>query len=190
VADPFFYRAVTVSTSETGKEKTFRNLNTGILCRIPQLPEPVLALEISPAKYQYVQIRIQNQDNPELSIRKVELVWLRHSLYFFPLEGKTYTLYYGNQEAELPRYETTNLIRQGREQLLTGTLWKGEVISENQNYEPGVSQQEKAKLQQALLVGLVILLTGVLGFWIISMVRKVGVGEKPADETAPDQDET
>jgi hypothetical protein len=61
-------------------------------------------------------IVIRDQDNPPLDIAAVTGIGNGYSLLFLPLQGKTYSLRYGMEKAELPRYDTApiqELLRRG-----------------------------------------------------------------------------
>ena len=99
-------------SGEYGKTRTvdtaWEYLGSAVLYRNAQ-DQNSLALPV-PAKFRYVQIRIQDGDSPPLEVSGVTGYAVPAYLVFEPAGQSRFELYTGNAEAPVPRYQTAQIL--------------------------------------------------------------------------------
>lgn len=141
VTDDDFFRRVSVSGRSREKrtrkvdivvvptEKTYDepwyHINTGVLYRYTSggTKEETLKLDLKGATYRYLQVRIDNGDDPPLHFDGAGVTRLIHYVAFQPRKGKSYTLLFASQRAPRPDYDLPHYIdRLRREGVTRATL--------------------------------------------------------------------
>ncbi len=177
IANPYFYRAVMLYASETGKEDSYTLIARQQLYRFPlsarrQESRNTIEKRVSKPFYKIV---IQNRSNPPLEIRKVTLSWIRKDLYFMALSNsESYSLCFGNSaltppDYDLQRFVTTVSVRQ--QQYRPGAMGQ---VRENAGFVPAPPGEKKAKMERKILSSVVVLLVIGMGFWLYSLMKKAG----------------
>lgn len=58
----------------------------------------------------YLRVTIENEDNPPLSVREMEVSGIARKIVFQASPGKSYKIYYGNADARKPSYELAHIL--------------------------------------------------------------------------------
>jgi hypothetical protein len=185
VANPAYFRTVTVYASDTGAENSYRWLKSGRIHAFPGAgrDETQNRLELSAGVTPFYKIVIQNGDNPPLEVRAVTLEWVRRDLYFVtPAAGGGAMLCVGRPKAPRPVYDTGEFVHAGNWHLRPVTAADLGPVRHNDRYEPEATPADHARLERIGLILVVVTLMIVLGYWIVTLIRK-GSGSPPAEST-------
>jgi hypothetical protein len=100
--DPgLFYRTVEIETSIDGKYWAYAG--QGVISRTAEIEGTTLSF---PEQWdRYLRLRILNQDNPPLEIRRAIFSGVRRTVEFPATAAGQYVLYYGNADAKQPQYD-------------------------------------------------------------------------------------
>ena len=178
ISNPYYYRTVSISASETGKEDSYVPVARGAIYRFPlsaEQHEAKTAIDVRMPKHGYCKIVIENKNSPPLDVKGVAIAWVRKDLYFIALgnEGR-YSLCFGNPALARPDYDLAHFVnsatlsRHPYERLNPGS------IRENAGYEPPVPGGRRAKVETLVLKAVVVLLVVGIGFWLYALMRKAG----------------
>lgn len=178
ISNPYYYRLVSISASDTGKEDSYLPVARGAIYRFPLSAgqhEAKTALDVRMPKRGYCKIVIENRNSPPLEVKGVTVAWIRKDVYFIALgnEGR-HSLCFGNPEAARPDYDLAHFVnsatlpRHPYERLNPGS------IKENAEYEPPVPGGRRAKVETLVLKAVVVLLVIGIGFWLYALMRKAG----------------
>jgi hypothetical protein len=144
------------------REAPWRYITAALLYRYSagDRADESLTVDLDPAQYRYVQVRVHNQDNPPLALRAARVTRFETYLAFEPRGPGGYTLCLGNPEArkplyDLPRY-ADRLRRQGIVGATVGPLQPNPLYGEGGEGPPW-SERHRGIIWIALLVaGLVL----------------------------------
>lgn len=172
VRTPYFYRKVELWSSETNEKNSYRIQGSDVIYRIPGVKEAKLYADFPHLRCRYAMLKIIDKDNPELDISSLNVEWASLMLYFIPIEGQRYSLYFGAEGVDAPQYEM-NLLIPDRYDVLSsyGRVSLGHVV-ENSRFK-GKAMFSWEGLQKYLITGLAIVIAIILGFWIYRLSRNI-----------------
>ena len=169
LSNPYYFRNVSVLSSETGKEDSYHLLARGSIYSFPLSgnTEVNKAILSSSPKHRYYKFVIENKNNPPLNVRSITFEWVQRNLFFVALSDTgNYVLYVGNGSVEVPNYDLSKFVRQDNwyEQQY-GTLDTSSV-SHNAGYQPTISKDKRVRIEKTILTGIVIVLVFGIGYWL------------------------
>ncbi len=174
VENPYYYRFVELLESDSGDEESFHKLCSGNIYKITGMKNPEDTIKCPLPRREYLQLKILNGDNPQLRISKIKIGWVKQNLYFIPESGRSYSLYFGSGEVEMPLYELKNLIAPEYEKLKQYKVVATESIKSNRYYKPQKSVVDKReKIEKNIFTGVVLILVGGLGYWVYRLMKKI-----------------
>ncbi len=178
VEDPYFFRRVEVQIKYTNEDKSYHTISNGVIHRIPGAAQGSLQMHVELEKAPSVRLIINNGDNPPLNIQSVQLIWVRRFLFFYPRQGETYSLFYGNKDVTPPNYDTRHLIKYDAMSLRTLPEWTIGSVERNSSYSPPMSETEKQRIRAWTLNALVLFLLVGLAYWGVVLVNQMSKIEK------------
>jgi len=177
VANPYFYRKVTVYYSDTGKKDSYQFL----------LQQPVYRFQISSIRetkdliggttswHRFYKIVIENNNNPPLDIRDIRLSWVQRNLFFVGLKAaEYYPLHMGSMAAERPVYDLSKFIHQDNWFREASERLEAAAVQKNAAYRPSATKDRKSRVEKTFLTVVVIVLVIGMGFWLYSLLKKTG----------------
>ncbi|MCP4134227.1 MAG: DUF3999 domain-containing protein [bacterium] len=178
VGNSYYYRTIKVYGSATGKENSFRFLTGGSLYRFSLFKnkESNNSLSYDTVKHAYYRFVIENNDNPPLEIKSIQLRWVQKKLYFVALaNSENYSLHFGSSSLERPEYDLAAFITQNNWFSHNRVKIRAGAIISNKDYKPGEapeSEESNEKLEKTILTVVVILLVLGMGVWLAALLRK------------------
>lgn len=176
IANSYYFRKVDIYFSENAKKGSYRFITTGRIYSFP-LSETIETRNLiecpdsSKGHYRFV---IENRSNPSLDIKNVKFEWVRRNLYFIALSDSShYTLWFGNSPLEKPEYDIVNFINQCNWHTHSARDLKLSQVTQNAKFSPGFNKNKKAAIEKTILTLIVILLVGVIGYWLYSLLKNV-----------------
>jgi len=117
-------------------------------------------------------LKVIDQDNSELDISSLNVEWASLMLYFIPVQGQRYTLYFGAKGVDAPHYEMNLLVPDRYDVLSSYEKVSLGPVTENSRFK------EKdlftwSGLQKYLITCLAIIVAIILGFWIYRLSRNI-----------------
>ena len=174
IADAYYSRSVTISTSDTGKNE--RVLFRGAIHKfvLDGQKEEQTALDVRSRKSRTYRIVIENRKNPPLAIRGITLSWVEQNLYFITEQpGEVYTICFGNESLSRPEYDIARFISNRTltdHQLLQ--LRRGD-IRVNSAYVPVTPKAARDRIEKTVLIVVVLLVVALLAIWIFRLMKKL-----------------
>lgn len=173
IGNAFFYRDVQSWVADKDEEQAYHQMAQDVAFRIPGVAEVKTGLQFGQPQYPYVRLKVINRNNPPLEIKGARIEWIARDLFFIPESRRSYALYYGNKEAMPPQYEVARLVPKDYATLIKYPRWQLGAMHTNASYNDRVGLSLRALLEKYLLNALVILVVCVLGFWVISLMKKL-----------------
>ena len=176
VENPYYFRAVEVWAADVDKEDAYRRVSGGTIYRVPNMNKSENVITCSLPQTRYVRLKIINRDNPALQVRKAEVAWFRQNLYFIPEAGKSYSLYFGDENLSTPDYEVGHFIpsdaakRREFRQLAYGAVQK------NPPYNPKAARPKKEAFEKNTLQVVILIIVAGMGFWAYRLMRNLKAG--------------
>jgi hypothetical protein len=175
VSNPYFYRKVAIYSSDTGKENTYKLLQSSSLYRLlfADITEAKSHLDCGTAGNKYYRIVIENRSNPQLEINGVRLGWVQKHLFFVALsDAASYTAGFGNAAIGTPDYDLSTSINRTNWQKVSSDKSEITGITQNPNYTPGLPQDAGKKTEKTVLIVVVCLLVAGISFWLYTLLSK------------------
>ncbi len=174
VENPYYHRFVELLGSNSGKEQSFSKLCSGNIYKITGMKNPEDTIRCLPSGTKYLQLKIFNGDNQQLQISKIKISWVKQNLYFVPEPGRSYSLYFGSDNVEMPIYELKNLVAPEYEKLKRCKVIKTESIKSNPYYKPQKPVVNKLeKIEKRIFTSVVLILVGGLGYWAYRLLKRI-----------------
>jgi hypothetical protein len=178
VTNPYYFRTVGLYASESGKDDTWQLVTQETIYRFPVFSgqhETKNQIYCPTQKRGHYKIVIENKNSPPLEVKSVIASWVRKNLYFVALStAGTHSLCFGNPSTTRPDYDlarflnVNTLSQHAFETLATLQL------KENANYKPAMTGGQRAQIEKIILRTVVVLLVIGLGFWLYTLMKKVG----------------
>ena len=132
-------------------------------------------INVTPAKYRYVLLVVDNKDNPALEVSKVTVSWIAKNLFFIAkAPNEKYSLYFGCEDAAKPRYDMHHFVNARNWYKKNATPVTVLKVEENSSYVPKLTRVQQEKLRKTLLTLVTFLMVGVLGVWLYFLSRSMG----------------
>ncbi|MHC4307659.1 MAG: hypothetical protein ACYSR7_03435 [Planctomycetota bacterium] len=174
VENSYYYRFIELLESDSGEEESFHKLCSGNIYKITGMNNPEDTIKCPLPRREYLQLKILNGDNPQLRIRKIKIGWIKQNLYFIPESDRSYSLYFGSDEVEMPRYELKNLIAPDYQKLKQYKVIAIESIESIPYYKPQEPVVDKRKkIEKSIFTGVVLILVGGLGYWVYRLMKRI-----------------
>lgn len=184
IADSYYFRKVNIYFSEDGKKGTYRLITTGQVYSFP-LSETIEAkneIECPGSWKGHYRFEIEDRSNPPLEIRNIKFKWVRRNLYFIALgHSPQYSLHFGNPSLKKPEYDIAQFVNQCNWQTHSARDIQLAPVVKTTHYRPAMAMDKKEQIEKAVLISIVVLLVGVIGYWLYSLVKN-------ADFKNPDGD--
>ena len=173
VDNPYYYRQVELWAADKDSPEAYRQIASDVLYKIPGMAVAKNTLSVQQPQQHYVRLKVRNGDNPPLRIRQVDIAWVPQHLYFIPEAAQHYTLYYGSESQRPLVYELRHLLTaQQAARLVSPAVSLGEP-QPNPDYRPPPSQGRQHTFENALLLVVIVLLTGGLSVWLYRLLRAI-----------------
>lgn len=170
IGNPYYYREVNVYSGDKEQTPIIKDYIYDIG---NNENEEKKQINLNSLNSKNLRIEILNYDNPPLAINSITSQRIKKNLFFIPADNTTYKLYIGNKDVEAPVYDISSYINQYNWYKTKYDTLQISSISENKDFKPGFSKDEQEKLQKNILVGVVLLIVVLLGFWIYRMMKDV-----------------
>jgi len=169
IKNSYFFRKVDVMAGDSDKIDSYENLGSFFIYNFPVSGVKESVTDISPrsTKKKFYRFIIENKNNPPLKVESIKFTWPRRYLYFISHDNlPSCKLYFGSINLDKPDYDLA--------QFITGKNWfthkfteltHGEIYG-NADYDPSVTIDERARIEKIILIAVVMLLLGVMAFWI------------------------
>jgi hypothetical protein len=172
IRTPYFYREVELWSSETNEKNSYMLKARDVIYRIPGVRDAKLSAYFSHSRCRYAMLKVIDQDNSELDISSLNVEWASLMLYFIPVQGQRYTLYFGAKGVDAPHYEMNLLVPDRYDVLSSYEKVSLGPVTENSRFK------EKdlftwSGLQKYLITCLAIIVAIILGFWIYRLSRNI-----------------
>jgi len=171
-SENFSRRFVAAGGSASGKPKwrrlataTLYSLNLGAIRR-----DQVTMSLPAPSRYEQYRITIHNQDNAPLDVSGVIATGEVYEAVFFPGDPGRYTMLYGGQGIEAPRYDIRSVLQSVP--TVDADLWSLGDEEENPQHKPGLHWG--GLKTRVFFVAAMALMIGLLLFLIVKSAGKVG----------------
>lgn len=177
VSNPYFYRKVSIYSSDTGKENTYKLLQASSLYRLlfSEVTEEKSRLDCGTPGSRHYRIVIENGSNPRLDIKGVRLGWVQKHLFLVALDdADSYTAGLGNSAVGAPDYDLSRSINQANWQKVSAGKTEITAIIQNQDFKPGLPQDTRQKTEKTVLIVVVCLLVAGISYWLYSLLSKTG----------------
>jgi len=177
VSNPYFYRKVSIYSSDTGKENSYKLLQSSSLYRLlfSDVTESKSRLDCGTSGNRYYRIVIENGSNPRLEIKGVKLGWVQKHLFFVALDDAgSYKTGFGNSAVGAPDYDLSRSINQANWQKVSSQQTEITGITQNPNFKPGLPQNARQKTEKTVLIVVVCLLVAGISYWLYSLLSKTG----------------
>lgn len=183
VDNPYFYRQVDVFTAEVDEDIKYVSCGGGGIYQFPGMRKSETTLSLHLPQRKYVQIRIINGDNPPLTIRNIEINWVRQNLFFIPEANRNYAFFFGGENIRRPSYELANLLP-SREALRNSPVMEIQSIAPNNAYAPQKPEDPSAreKTEKTILTIIIISAVLLMGLWIFQLMKNLPP-PPPLDDT-------
>jgi hypothetical protein len=172
IANPYYYRTVTVYGSNTGKDDSYRHLSSQVIYRFPlssDQHEEKRFIDQRIPKHAYYKLVITNKNNPPLEMKGIELSWVQQNLYFIALKNnERYSLCFGNQLVKKPDYDIANFINQNT--LSRNPFERVELAT--QRASGGPRPELFGGFEKNILKIIVVLLVMGIGVWLYTLMKK------------------
>jgi Protein of unknown function (DUF3999) len=128
-------------------------------------------LRFPEVRYRYLKLAVYNHDDPPLKLAAFEVQGVEEDLVCRTQPDRSYSLYYGNQQAHAPRYDFERL----RNYLSLETISRVRLGSEieNSSFRPSSPKRPWTERQPVLFWGVLILMVFGLGAYIVRLMMKV-----------------
>lgn len=171
VEAPYYYRTVEIWSSKDVIEENYRKMRSDSIYRIPSMNRSENRISFGKGRLGYVRVKLINKDNPPLKVNEINIGWERLNLFFFPAEGRKYSLYFEGEDARSPEYDLAMLIPADHEKLNSYLEWSvGEI---KVNSDAILADVPQAKLEKLLFTLVVVIVVAILGFWLLTLMRKI-----------------
>lgn len=177
VSNPYFYRKASIYSSDTGKENSFKLLQSSSIYRLlfSDITESKNILDCSSAGSRFYRIVIENRSNPELEIKGIRLGWVQKHLFFVGLDdADSYKAGLGNSAVGVPDYDLSKSINQANWQKVSSEKTEITGIMQNPNFKPGFPQDARQKTEKTVLIVVVCLLVAGISYWLYRLLSKAG----------------
>lgn len=168
----YFYRRVEVRTSDGTNTRSDSLVGEGWIYNLPGMSKPETSLSLSGSIRTSLQIKIINRDNPPIAIQQIECSWPRLRLFFFPMAGRWYSLYFGAAGLRRPDYDMGRIIPASETDFAHVVPALIDVVRENPGYKPPVPPLLTEQRQRGGLIVLVTVLGMGLGYWAYTLLKK------------------
>ncbi len=172
IANPYYYRTVTVYGSSTGKEDSYRYVTSQVIYRFPlssEQHEEKNFIEQRMPKQTYYKVVIMNKNNPALELKGLTFAWVQQNLYFIALRNnERYSLCFGNAQIKRPDYDIANFVNQNT--LSRNTYERAELASWRASGGP--RPERFGGIEKLILKIVVILLVIGMGLWLYTLMKK------------------
>lgn len=175
LSHPYYYRKVSIHTSDTGKEDSYQYFTQGSIYSFPLSGFTEARNDISypTPKHRYYKFIIENKNNPPLDVRSIKFEWVQKNLYFVALSDSwKYALYFGNGTVYRPDYDLSNFIRQDNWFEQKHEILETVPVTQNADYIPTLSKDKRTQIEKIILTGIVILLVLGIGYWLYKLTGK------------------
>ena len=128
-------------------------------------------LRFPEVRCRYLKLVVYNHDDPPLKLAAFEVQGVEEDLVCRTQPDRSYSLYYGNQQAPAPRYDFERL----RNYLSLETISRVRLGSEieNRSFRPSSPKRPWTERQPVLFWGVLILMVFGLGAYIVRLMMKV-----------------
>ncbi|MCA9552831.1 MAG: DUF2339 domain-containing protein [Myxococcales bacterium] len=152
---------------------------SGVLYRVAgEAPSEDLTLSLSPAGKRYFQVTVRDEDNPPLKITGAVGSWRRKELVFRTEAEGPVTVYVGQENDDLPRFDLQDILRRrvGRAELQEARL--GPLTANPRYGKPGPERTLPLTEQYRGVIGIAVavLVLG-LGLWAVRLLRRAPEGD-------------
>jgi hypothetical protein len=174
IANSYYFRKVGIYFSEDGKKGSYRFVAAGQVYSFP-LSETIETrnwIDCPGSGKGHYRFVIENRGNPPLEIGNIIFRRVRRNLYFIALsDSSPYTLWLGNSSVKKPEYDIAHFINQCNWQIHPAKELEIAQVTENAKFIPAADKGKGAAVEKKLLMIIVSLLVGVIGYWLYSLVR-------------------
>lgn len=175
IANPYYYRTVTVYGSSIGKEDSYQYLTSQVIYRFPlssEQHEEKNFIEQREPKQAYYKIVIMNKNNPPLELKGLAFARVQQNLYFIALKNnERYSLCFGNPHVRRPDYDIANFVNQNT--LSQNVYARVELASLRASGGPQPTLGDRfAGMEKLVLRIVVILLVIGMGLWLYTLMKK------------------
>lgn len=128
-------------------------------------------LRFPEGRHRYLKVVVYNHDDPPLKLTGFEVRGIEKRIIFRLEPGRQCALHYGNPAAHAPRYD----IERVKSYLTVEALPKAQLGAEQENrdYRPAGPERPWTETQPILFWGVLILLVGGLGTYIVRLMTRV-----------------
>ncbi|MFN4149489.1 MAG: hypothetical protein ACK4IX_00965 [Candidatus Sericytochromatia bacterium] len=167
ISDPYYYREVSVFSGDKSDNLIAKEY---IYDLGDNESDEKKEIKLNNLYSSNLRLEIINYDNPSLVINKIKTKRVKKNLFFTTKQDENYKLFISNKEIEAPIYDINNYINQYNWYKTSFNKLNTSEILENKNFKKELSKEDKEKSQKNILMGLVFLVLGILGFWIYKMM--------------------
>ncbi len=168
----FFRRVAVESSANQAEWKTLQADGPIYSYDTPKFVGKDITITFPETTDRYLRLTIENEDNPPLSVREIEVSGIARRIVFQVSPGKSYRLYYGNADARQPSYELEHIFPY----LTTDTLPQATLGVEVENPE---FKEEVLPLTERLpwllpvTIGIALAAVGAILLRVLVQARKV-----------------
>ena len=173
IKNTYYYRSIELWIAETDDEQSYHRVAQDIVYNIPGISTGKNTITYNQSQHAYVRLKVINHDNPPLQVEEVTIEWVHRNLYFIPEAGRRYTLYFGGENIQVPRYELQKLVPNQYDQLMRYAAWEMGALQKNEHYAPRPAMRSQRPFERYFLIVLVILLVCGLALWAFRLMKKI-----------------
>jgi hypothetical protein len=167
IQDPYYYREVSIF----GGEKSDNLITKEYIYDLgDDKNDEKKSIKLDNLYSSNLRLEISNNDNPPLVINKIKTKRLKKSLFFTTKSNESYKLFISNKDVKAPIYDINRYINQFNWYKTVFSKVNTSAILENKDFKKELSKEDKEKSQKNILMGLVFVVLGILGFWIYKMM--------------------
>lgn len=128
-------------------------------------------LRFHEVRFRYLKLVVYNHDDPPLELAAFEVQGVEEDLVCRTEPGRSYSLYYGNQQAHAPRYDFERLKNYLSLETIARVRLGNEI--ENDSFRPSGPKRPWTERQPVLFWGVLVLMVFGLGAYIVRLMMKV-----------------
>lgn len=169
VSDPYYYREVNIYSGITEPKLVTKDyiFNLGDTQKN--------SIELNNPRSENLKIEVENFDNPPLNIQSIKTSRTKKNLFFVSGDSSNYKIYVGNKDISSPNYDISSYINQNNWYKNQYQQFAINNVIDNKSFKASFSSEDRYKIQNNILTGLVFLVVIILGFWIYRMMKDVKV---------------